>query len=266
MKIVQITPSLRREYQSRIAGLEKLASYPLGKDSFQIDHGADYFAFFDRMGFTKYFIALDGDSVVAVAAGVLREASPRAWYLCDLKVHPDYRHQRIPLRMLGKAFLPNYLKCRNGYAISMNPSDGSPNRVVKLLRRFRWAPNSLATTLSLFSLDADTVTRVRPVIEKHRGTVSFLSLKGKKDLILKSTGQTMPLLHFQFGESRVGRSASETRFREPQAGFTHMLSCPESDPLRDELRSLGYEPTATASVIHHGMRAVDWNFILTSEI
>ena len=37
-------------FQSRIAGLEKGTSYPLGKDRFEIDHGEDYFAFFTRLG------------------------------------------------------------------------------------------------------------------------------------------------------------------------------------------------------------------------
>lgn len=258
MKILKITPALRSTYQSRIAQLEKLASYPLGTDSFQIDHGSDYFAFFDRMGATLYAVALEGDQVVAVAAGILREMPVRAWYLCDLKVHPDYRKQHIPLHMLSRFFIPNYLKCRKAYAISMNPHNDSNNRIAKLLSRFRWASSSIATQLSIYSFDAETVERARATIEKHRGPFSFLSLAGKKDLILKSTGLPLPLLHFQFG--------GQSPLTQPQSRFTHMLCCPEDDPLQEELQSLGLQPGTSATVIHHRMADADWKFISTSEI
>ena len=108
MKFHCLTPADRPQFQAGIASLEQNAIYPLGQDFFQIDHGTDYFAFFDRLGDVHYYIALEGQQVVAVGAGILRQVtdqqgqSPQlAWYLCDLKVHPQYQGQLLSLRLLS---------------------------------------------------------------------------------------------------------------------------------------------------------------------
>jgi hypothetical protein len=249
-----------------VAALEAEAWYPLGPDRFRIDHGADYFAFFRRLGALRYYaVEVDG-AVVAVGAGVLRRVPVRpgrpprrAWYLCDLKVRPDHRGSHLPLRLLGRAFPLNYLRCPRGYAISMDPADG-PNRVVRLLQRFRWARASLGATLELFSLDADAIARARPTIEAERGPISFLSLAGVKEIVLESTGRPMPLRHVQHGP------CAEAGAPEPEPGAVHMLCAPRGDALSQRLRALGHAPSATASVLHHRMAAADWRFVLTSDI
>jgi len=81
-----ITAEERQHFQAGIGAIEQIARYPLGDDFFQIDHGQDYFAFFDRLGQVSYYIALIDEIVVAVGAGVLRqitychkEAAQQAW-------------------------------------------------------------------------------------------------------------------------------------------------------------------------------------------
>lgn len=269
LRVVQIRHAERAAYQERLAALERLASYPLGRDRFQISHGADYFAFFDRMGATHFFVALEGERVAAAGCGVLRRvpfrrgARPRrTWYLCDLKVHPEFRRRHIPLRMLRAGFCPRYLYAPRGYGISMNPGDGSPNRVVRLVQHWRWSPLRLVGNLGIYSLDAAAMRDVWEVVERARGPLSFSSPRGIKDIVLESTGQPMPLLHAQFGAERLEGAAS----REPVAGHVHMLCCLESDPLAAALAERGHAPGATASVVAHGMRGCDWEFVLTSEI
>ena len=63
-------------FQDRIADLEKGTSYPLGGDRFEIDHGKNYFAFFTRLGKLHYYVVLDGEKVIAVAAAILRQIQP----------------------------------------------------------------------------------------------------------------------------------------------------------------------------------------------
>lgn len=259
LRYVRIRRKDRSRYQEPLAALEKKARYPLGEDSFTIEHGADYFAFFDRLGTVEYHAALDGDRVVAVGCGILRRVPRRTWYLCDLKVDPEYRGRRIPLAMLSRAFLPNYLRCPRGYAISMNPAKGE-NRVVRLLQKFRWARITVPAYLEIYSLDDARMREVAPVVERHRGPISYLSLAGKKDLVLASTGRPLPLMHVQFGP------CAEAGAREPRDGHAHMLCAPGGDPLAHALAERGIAPTATASIVQHRMSWSDWRFVLTSDV
>ncbi len=293
-RIAKVRPRERAAFQARLAALERLATYPLGDDTFRLDHGPDYFAFFDRLGEVLYAAALEGETLAAVACGMLRrvpfrqgEAPRRTWYLADLKVHPDYRGRRLPLRMLGRYFPWNYLRCPRGYAISMDPAGGGPNRIARLLGHWRWSPIAAVATLLIWSLDAAAAERAAPIVVRHRGPLSVRSLEGVKDLILGSTGRRMPLLHAEWprrlgshaepppdparaGPSTPGslRSASAQgeRFLGPQAGHTHMFCAPEGDPLAADLAGLGLRPGATATILAHRMKRCDWRFVLTSEI
>jgi hypothetical protein len=269
IRVIQLRDDDRDAYQARLSALEELATYPLGQDRFKISHGADYFAFFDRMGATHFFLAMDGDRVAAAGCGVLRRvplrqgARPsRAWYGCDLKVHPEYRRNHIPLTMLRSAFCPHYLRSPRGYGISMNPSDGSPNPMVRLLGHWRWTPVRLAGVLGIYSLDADAMRDVSGLVQDALGPISFFSPAGIKDIVLHSTGQPMPLLHAQYGAHLLPQAATV----EPFADHVHMVCCLETDPLARSLAARGHRPGATASVVAHGMRRCDWRFILTSEI
>jgi len=262
--LIYLTDSQWAEYGHQVEAIEALAEYPIGNDFFRISHGKDYFSFFRRLGFLRYCAWVERGRVAAVAAAILRKlpgrggALGKAWYLCDLKVHPDFRGERIPLRMLGRAFLPNYLRCAHGYAISMDPAD-RPNRIAPLLAHFRWASLRAAGKLLLWSLDQKTVLKNLPLVQKHRGPVSFLSLHGKKDIILKSTGLPMSLYHLQFGP------LAEQGLGEPPADSVNMFCAPDGDALAKELIAAGLHPSSTATIISHRMQT-DWKWVLTSDI
>lgn len=263
----RVLPEERADFQPGIVALERMATYPLGHDFFQIDHGDDYFAFFDRLGVVHYYVALDGDRVAAVGAGVLRQVpdhpgamSRYTWYLCDLKVHPDYQRQHLSLRLLRYAIAQNHQLCDRGYAISMNPGKGSPNRLVRVFTRFPEVDFHASTTLGIYSLDADLMGRVEPLLKQHRGSIAYLSLKGIKDLRLQSNRQVLPLLHVQWG------ATAQATVSAPLPGYTHMFCVPETDHLAIALAHQAIYPDATASVVSHGMLDNDWSFILTSDI
>ncbi len=260
MNLVKVTLEKRPLYQERLRDLEALASYPLGTDRFTLSHGEDYFAFFDRLGTTHYYAMLDGNRLAAVGAGILRKVPEKAWYVCDLKVHPDYRGQHIPLKMITGAFFQNYIRCARGYGISMNSAGSKQNRVAKLAKHFKWAPTSSSTQLEIYSLDSAAIKQIAPILEKHRGPISYLSLAGKKDLILQSTGKPLPLLHAQFGPCAAGNVAT------PQDNHTHMFCVPSQDPLAIELSSQQVLPSSSATLIQHRMKHQNWQHILTSDI
>ncbi|MDX2217188.1 MAG: GNAT family N-acetyltransferase [Oculatellaceae cyanobacterium bins.114] len=264
--------SHRLFYQPKLVELEQTASYPLGEDTFQLDHGTDYFAFFDRLGQASYYVVLDEEKAIAVGAAVLRYVpdgcgdKPRpVWYLCDLKVHPDYRRQHLSLQLFRHAFAQHFAECDRGYAISMNPGDGSPNRVVQLLRFVCPVEFRCTATLEIYSLDAASMQRIEPLLHHYRGAISYLSLKGIKDLRLQSTGTLLPLLHVQFGET-AQHPLSHLSHCSPIPGYAHMFCAPRGDTLAIALSQQGIVPQATASIVSHGIDNSDWQFVLTSDI
>jgi GNAT superfamily N-acetyltransferase len=262
MRFLALSRADRGAFADRIAALEADTTYPYGHDRFRLDHGDDYFAFFDRLGETLYAVALDGDEVVAVGCGVLRTipaagGSTHAWYVCDLKVRPDHRGRHIPLRFLAALAPDAYLRCGRGYAISMDPPSGE-NRVVRLIERFSLMPVRRAARLSLYTLDEHAMRDFARVLERRFGPIGYLSLAGVKDVVLESTKAPMPLWHVQHGP--LGRPQAT----EPQPGGLHMFCVVDGDPIEADLR--GLEPSARASVVAHRLARTRFDFILTSDI
>ncbi len=262
MRFLRIRRDELPAWQTEIDALEHLSVYPLGDDAFRLSHGADYFAFFERMGRVFYYAMEDSGHLVAVGCGVLRD-KPRRWYASDLKVHPDFRGRHLPVALLRRAFFQNYIRCPRGYGVAMDPADGRPPPSYRLLKHFRWLPFSLfaITPLDIFSADAATMARARPVIEAARGPLHFVSLRGIKDLVLESTHAPLPLLHVEFGVTR-GPGVVDA----PQQGFTHMWCAPRNDALLTALARMDIAPSAGATIIHHNLSRFDWSTLTTSEI
>lgn len=263
IKIKALTRKNWASYSAALQELESFAEYPYGSDHFKISHGDSYFSFFERLGEPLFHVALDGTKVVACASGVLRSIPTEngvveSWYLCDLKVHPKYRDRRIPSLLFRKRIFLNYLRCGRAYAVSMNPNERF-NRVVEITKRFPYFPITQVGELNIFSLDFDQVNHISTSLNQIIGPISFLSLAGKKDLLMKSTHQTMPLLHIQHGP------LAESQISVPQENFVHMICSSKNSVLDQALRSK-FSVSATASVLAHRMMGMNWDFILTSDI
>ena len=267
LKILELTDRDRSKWEESIAGLERGVLYPLGDDFFEIDHGSNYFAFFDRMGKSSTYIAKMQSELAAVGSLILRKIpsqhgkpAENCWYLCDLKVARGFRRQRIPLRIFTKGFPKKYPICPRGYAVSMNPGDGSENPVVRLASHIGLVPVRTGPILLFYSLNHREFQRTRAAIEFHRGPVGFRSMRGVKDIVLKSTDQPMDILHLQFGP------CADSNKNEPEEDSVHMFCTPAGDALAEEMLEAGIHAHATASILHHRMQDWDWRFILTNEI
>ena len=113
-------------------------------------------------------------------------------------------------------------------------------------------------TLMIYSFDYDTLLKALPVIQKYRGPITFLSLRGIKDLVLKSTNKPMELLHLQWG--------NKPGFSTPMDGYTYMFCCINTDIIYHELFSKRITTDISATIIHTNMNDYDWTFIMTSDI
>lgn len=263
MRFFRITRASLPRWQPQLEALERLAVYPLGRDAFRISHGRNYFAFFERMGRVAYYAMAEGGTLAAVGCGILRDDSPRRWYVSDVKVHPRFRGRHLMVSMIYRAFWQNYLRCPRGYAVAMDPPDGRTPPALRSFSHFRWLPASTLGffRLDLYSADDAGARRALPLIARGLGTPRFLSLLGVKDLILESTRAPLPLLHLSFSSRPAPRE-----FAEPQPGHTHMWCVPREDPRTAILRAAGFVPTATATVIYHRLGDFDGTAIETAEI
>jgi GNAT superfamily N-acetyltransferase len=266
-RFLRITRDNLPRWQGELEALEKCSVYPLGDDAFRISHGTSYLAFFERMGEVAYYALEDEAGLAAVGCGVLRPDGgpglPRRWYVGDLKVRPDARGRHLPVMLLRRAFMQNYLRCGRGYAVAMNPADGRVPPAVRTFAWFKWLPMWMLASfqLDIFSADCDGLESVWPLLVQHRGPVHLVSRNGLKELHLESTGRPLPLLHV-----RHGKPVDKLVFSTPQAGHTHMWCMPREAPLALALRQAGVLPAASATVVYHRLGAMDWSTLDTSEI
>lgn len=271
-------PDEMQTYGPRIAALDLHTSYPLGEDSFRLHHGQDYFAFFRRMGELRYLVAERDGCLLGVLAAVLRDLPAAcggpSWYLCDLKLADPGRGLMLARRLLQG--LARIGAPGRYFGFSMDPAAGSSNRVARLVRRL-FPLARAAGTLHLYSLSEPQMGAFESVLGSHVGPLSYLSLLGCKDLVLGSTGRTLPLFHVQHGPCATRAPGGLT---EPQPGATHMFSCPAGSALDLAAGGGGLQPTAAATIllaqsdesatglipVDSAQESCDWGFVLTSDI
>jgi len=246
------------DWQQDLQAFERRFEYPLGDDHFHIEHGDDYLAFFRRLGEPAPLLATVGRRIVGVLVAVRRPVGGRAgWYLCDLKVDPVYARYRAATRLLTTWAR---LRLQDGepvFGVSMNPARGD-NRLVRAMQR--WRPGELAQTpIVLFSLTHEQWLACRDDLREALGPVSWFDPRGVKDIVLRSTGRPMPLLHAQHGT--FAQPNTEAR---PDA--VHMFCLPANDALVDRLGQRGVQPDASATIVHRDAVGADWRELLTSDI
>jgi hypothetical protein len=134
--------SSRLNWGTTIRGLEECCVYPLGADAFQLDHGPDYFRFFDRIastGNSTHHLAVSPHGSILAQACVVHQVIPPCHrsstagtpcsYVADFKVEAALRQQGLGTTFLERLVLDRLYKVpRAMYGISMNPPD-RPNVV-----------------------------------------------------------------------------------------------------------------------------------------
>jgi hypothetical protein len=270
MRLLKLTRRNEVEFGEKVRALESAAVYPLGNDSFRLDHGADYFAFFRRLGELRaYALEIDG-RIACVASGVLRRMrqadgrTPNVWYLCDLKVDPEFRGHHLPARLFGRVLPLHYLQCARAFAVTMDPGDGSSNRVVSILEQFPWLPLQPVAHLLFYVWSESELSDMAKLLAVELGAWRLRSLAGIKDLILESTRQPWPLYHIE-GSQCFNAKGGKT-VAHAVTGAAHMLCVPRGGRLAMRLDANGCRSAATATVVAHRMKDVLWESLASSEI
>ena len=213
-------------FRPRISDFQTRFTFPINHQHFYFDNGDDYFSWFRTMGQLHYFVALDGEEVVAVAAQITRQLVNSAgektepfWYLCDLKVHPDYRGLGIPEKIFTNRFPHHYFRCPRGYAVTIDPIDQSENAIVRMLQNFPMIPFSVATKLGVIMLDTELMEEVDPILRRHRGPISYSSAAGIRDIVPNPAENHYPF--YTRNLDRVHNQDTKTRSMLIRICFAH---------------------------------------------
>ena len=260
MKYFVLNSKNYQELEMKLTRFDSLFSYPLGEDSFTISHGDHYFKFFERMGELRYSGYEVNGEVVVVGASILRTINgKKVWYLCDLKVHPDFRGLHLTTKLMTRSFIQQYLKSSRCYGISMNSVGQKENRTSRILRHFGFNFFKTGPELNIYSVGLNELEGITSTLTDYKGNISKVSLEGIKDIILKSTSEAMSLIHLEFNKEHIpsGKPCKDSQF---------MFSSVVGSGLSRALEEKGIEPSASATIIHHGMDNWDWGFVHTSEI
>jgi len=265
VNIIEITPSLKEKYNDKLREFEGMFKYPFGKDSFTIDHGKNYFSFFDRLGQTHAFISEENGDITAVGVIVLRTIEltgryhkEKVWYVCDLKIHPEHRGKFFLQRFIDLALKKYSYLSSHIYGISMNEENGS-NRLIQFSSRLKGLNLELSESLNFYLLNCNQVNMTKQTLIEHYNNVKFIDLSGQKDLILSSNNIPLPFLHFS------SRLYSELAVKNINPAYQYMFCFPSCHNINKALCKLGLKPMATASILSN-IKNSNWNFIETADI
>jgi hypothetical protein len=286
-------------HAAALGALERSIRYPVedGRDHFTIDHGPRYAPFFSALGEAFFLLALDGDRVAGVVAGVAREVSfcgrpVRSFYLCDLKLAPEHRGRRVVERMVlhGLAALPRDARLRGWkllYGAAMRGARGDVMQSARGLHPMRlFRP---AARLLLYFTPPDRLAQLDAsgappppagpgvALSAPAPGLGLVSTAGRKDLRLASTGAPWPLVHLTHGPASWTptwgaylRAAGEALVDRGDAGPACFAIDDRLDDHVTWLAGRGVAPGAVCTVytfaIPPRLPSPPWVHLATSEI
>jgi hypothetical protein len=163
--------------------------YPLNNDHFTIDFGKNYFDFFKTIGTDGFHCAhSDGDKIIG---SLCCRYTRNSWYICDLKVLPEYRGKQITYKLFLKNFIPSYLKSNRAYAISMYPNVA----VNKLNKNFAFLHFENLSFIHIYLVDLITIKKIYNILKIKYNYIGFIDTNNSKRLILQSNNKVLKTLH-----------------------------------------------------------------------
>jgi hypothetical protein len=301
VRIEIVGPDGLEPYHAQLRRLEAAIEYPIaeGGDSFTIDHGEAYGAFFSALGEALFMIAVDGDELVGVCAGVMRSGraggrTVKTVYGADFKLAPRVRGTGLSRRMIWSGFLqgvrPSYLRrWRLAYVAAMRGARGDVMRTVRGFNVGKLA--QAGARLAVYFVEPARLAALRvgeaPPPPPPTGldlspdpacrAPGIVSTAGRKDLRLRSTGAPWPLVHLPLGPAAwrpsLGaylRGAGEAIVAE---GLTGPACFAVDERLGEQIAWLaaqGLTAGATCTVYTFGFpgapRPQPWVHLATSEI
>ena len=137
MTIHQLSSPPPPELGTALEEFEQSFLYPLGPEQkFRISHGREYLPFFRAMGEVTLLVAEQEGEVLGTLVLVRRQLRIRsesgvheepAYYLCDLKLQPEWRRTPLLARLIGTAWkLIEARDCPRRYCVVMDGTGRLP--------------------------------------------------------------------------------------------------------------------------------------------
>jgi len=259
--LFEVTDFKDKELQKTLKEFEDYFVYPMGDLTFKLNHGNNYFHFFKRMGEVRTIGYKNNiGEIIMLSTGILRNIeNQEVWYLCDLKINPEYVGKRLTLRILKDVLTDFSSISDKAYGIQMNEK-GKENRTSKLLTKFNKGYFSKINTLVLFTLTKNELLKHKDVIEQYKGYMNTISLKGVKDIVIQETNTILPLIHLEFTKTKDNNKLIL------DDNCIYMFSTLQNSNLYKYMIDNDIEINSTASITQHGMDDFNFEFINTSDI
>ncbi len=245
--------------------------YPLANDFFTIDHGNNYFNFFNKLGSVNYYYQKEKNTnnVNATACSVLRtfnglgpqSNSIKAWYICDLKVDPKARGGGFSYNCLIKGLIPSYFKSNKCFAICMQPNVP----VEKLSKNLYWPKIKATSSINIYLLEyLDLINYLKDIINYFESGIEFESNMGVKDIILESTREPLDVLHIKKATSLTNLTDNQISIPDPKYKFfLTLINNQQYNQINNKLKSKLF---GSALIYSYNMDNFDWKLISSADI
>lgn len=185
-------------YSEQLKQFEAQFNYPLGEQTFQINHGTadgNYFAFFQSLGNENVFILEHKGRLLGVGCAILRkvtrEEAQSFWYLCDFKLDQSVRGKNILTYLLIRYLIPFYCKSKNLVVINM--SSPKNNWLVKKINSTLFFLRLKIKPLYFYEWTNDEYEEVLNMIPDAFSDMALYTNYGNKDIIIGN--EVRPVIH-----------------------------------------------------------------------
>ena len=105
-KKINLKNQVEREiYSKKLQNFEKEFTYPLGNESFYINHGLekDYFVFFEKLGKPNIMVLENNNEIIGLCCAILRNINGKnIWYICDFKIKKEFRGKKLYKKLINE--------------------------------------------------------------------------------------------------------------------------------------------------------------------
>jgi len=231
---------------------------------FYLDHGDDYFAFFDALGEGVFLGAFDGDKLVAISAAVLRKGSRRGkdqeipfWQICDFRVLPGYSHEKLGKEMFLRATAKQWIRARRGCALVLQPFETTNSGAMPANDSSKESPDE---SFVVFSLNGEEYERAIPMLQQHGFGWRLVSLHNSRRMVFLEGPPQSEVLHLHFVPEAIEMNLNVDRDKI----YVFCLSSRSEAVV--SLKRSGLGPDGRVVVHQRRMKNWDWSWVNSSDL